>query len=143
MVINLHHTGVSVRDLEKSIKFYTEVMGMEIDYRAYHKGDRVSKVVDITDAELDVCVVKRGEVRLELIDYRNKEKKDSSYKDQTSPGLIHIAFTVADIDKEYEKIKSMGYIFNSPPMVTRVNGPKICYFRGPDNVIIELYEKVQ
>jgi len=28
-------------------------------------------------------------------------------------------------------------------MVTREDGPKICYFRGPDNVIIELYEVVQ
>ena len=33
------------------------------------------------------------------------------------------------------------YEFNSPPMVTRENGPKIAFFRGPDNVIIELYQK--
>ena len=40
MIQEMNHVSVGVEDLEKSVKFYTEVMGMEIDYRAHHKGLR-------------------------------------------------------------------------------------------------------
>jgi len=141
MIGNLNHVGVSVIELEKSVQFYTEVMGMEIEYQTYHKGDEISKVVNVDDAELKICVVKKGSHKLELIDYGKKSRNEIGYLNQTIPGLIHISFVVTDIDQEYKRIKSMGYDFNSPPMVTRQNGPKICYFKGPDNVIIELYEE--
>jgi len=141
MIGNLNHVGVSVIDLEKTVQFYTEVMGMEIEYYTYHKGVEISEVVNVDDAELKICVVKKGSHRIELLDYGKKRRNEIGYPDQTIPGLIHISFVVTDIDHEYERIKSIGYEFNSPPTVTRQNGPKICYFKGPDNVIIELYEE--
>ena len=70
-----------------------------------------------------------------------KKRPQKEYKRQNEPGLIHISFVVTDVDDEYEKIRSLGYEFFSQPMFTRENGPKICYFKGPDNVVIELYEK--
>jgi lactoylglutathione lyase len=141
MIKNLLHIGIGVFDLEASVKFYTEVMGMEVVYRAHNIGEKISRVVGVQDAELVVCVVGKGDLRLELIDYKNDEKKTGSrYKEQDEPGILHIAFAVNDIDEEYERIRARGYEFNAPPMVARENGPKICYFKGPDNVVIELFE---
>jgi len=140
LVEEIVHIGVSVFDLERSVQFYRDVVGMEIEYRAHHTGDKISRVVGVPDATLNACVLRRGSVRLELIDYGQPEKKQVSYKDQSTPGLIHIAMKVSDVDEAYRRMKALGYGFNSEPMVTRENGPKICYFRGPDNVVMELYE---
>lgn len=141
MIKNLLHVGIGVHDLEATVKFYTEVMGMEVIYRAHNIGEKISRVVGVPEAELVVCVVGKGDFRIELIDYKNDEKKAKSrYKEQDEPGILHIAFAVNDIDKEYEKISARGYEFNAPPMVARENGPKICYFKGPDNVVVELFE---
>ena len=143
MVNDFLHVGISVRNLNESVKFYTEILGMEEDIRVSHKGETISQVVAVENTEVDVCYVTKGQHRLELIEYKNKDKDklNFTYKHQDDPGLVHIAFIVDDIEKIYQKIKDFGYEFNSPPMVTRENGPKIAFFRGPDNVIIELYQK--
>ncbi|MCP4403436.1 MAG: hypothetical protein GY801_39780 [bacterium] len=137
------HVGISVRDLAASAKFYTEVMGMEKGIEVYHKGERVSKVVGVQDAEVAVCYVTNDRHKLELIEYKRKDeaKQHHAYKPQEEPGITHIAFIVENVDEMYRKIKALGYEFNSPPMVTRENGPKIAFFNGPDNVIIEIYQK--
>ena len=143
LVREIVHIGIGVFDLEASVRFYRDVVGMDIEYRAHHEGEKISRVVDVPDATLEICVLRKGSVRLELIDYGKPEKKKVGYKDQSTPGLIHIAMKVSDVDEVYRRMKAMGYGFNSEPMVTRENGPKICYFRGPDNVVMELYETVK
>ena len=141
MITEFLHVGITVMDLEKSISFYTDVMEMELEYRSYHEGPKVSQVVGVKNARNKSCVVRKGNNRIELLDYMNDDKKIEVKKDQDEPGLVHIAFTVDDVDAEYEKIKSLGYKFSTPPMQTREGGGKIAYFQGPDNVIIELYQK--
>lgn len=142
MIKEFLHVGISVKDLEESVKFYTEVMHMDLDYRTKYKGDIISQIVGVEDADLDVAVVLKSNLRIELLDYKNAEKKkNATYPAQDQPGLVHISFLVDDVDKEYARIKSLGFEFNSLPMVARKNGPKVTYFKGPDNVVIEIYER--
>ena len=142
MVKEFLHVGISVIDLEKSVRFYTDVMQMDLDYRTKNKGEIISRIVGVENADFDVAVVRKGSLRIELLDYKSEEKKErKNYPAQDQPGLVHISFLVDDVNKEYERIKAMGFEFNSPPMVAREDGPKIAYFKGVDNVVIELFEK--
>jgi glyoxylase I family protein len=143
MVKSFLHVGVGVRDLEESVRFYTEVMGMAEEYRSHNEGEKISRIVDVENADLDVCMLVKNNLRIELLAYKSAKPNDEqSHIKQDAIGLTHLAFRVDDVDKEYERIKTLGYSFNAPPMVARENGPKITYFRGPDNVIIEIYQKM-
>ena len=136
------HVGISVRDLDRSVQFFRDVMGMEEEYRTINEGDRISRVVGVENAYMNVCVLRKGDVRIELLEYTNEEAKlNTDYKPQDEPGLVHIAFIVDDVDVEYKRLKSLGYEGYAPPMVARENGPKITYIKGPDNVIIEIFQK--
>ena len=115
---------------------------MNVERRNKYQGDLISWIVGVKNADLDICVLEKNNLRIELLDYNDdKLKKLIKYPNQDQPGLVHISFLVDNIDKEYERIKECGYELNSPPMVARKNGPKITYFKGPDNVVIEIYEK--
>jgi catechol 2,3-dioxygenase-like lactoylglutathione lyase family enzyme len=142
MIGNFLHVAIGVKEIEESVGFYTKVMGMELDYRAHHKGEYPSRISGVENAELDVCVLKKGQVRIELVDYANKNPSSGPVK-QNQTGLVHICFLVTDIEHEYEKISALGYRFNSPPLQSRENGPMVCYFHGPDDVTIELYQPAQ
>ncbi len=143
MIKSFLHVGISVIDMEASIKFYSEIMQMKIERRSKYQGEPIGRIVGVKDAELDICVLEKNNLRIELLDYHDgKRKKRIKYPRQDQPGLVHISFLVDNVDKEYERIKAYGYEFNAPPEVARENGPKITYFKGPDNVVIEIYEKV-
>lgn len=115
----------------------------EMMYRAHHEGDRISQVVNVSNARLKVAMMRKGSARLELIEYADRSKKRVAVTDQAAPGLLHLAFKVDEVDAPFRKLQEMGYSFNSPPMVTREHGPKICYFLGPDNVTMELYQETR
>ena len=142
MVKSFLHVGVGVKDLEESVRFYTEVMEMEEEFRTHNEGEKISRIVGVENADLDVCILAKNNSRVELLAYKNADPDTGqSHIKQDAIGLTHLAFEVDDVDREYERIKGLGYQFNAPPMVARENGPKITYFKGPDNVIIEIYEK--
>ncbi|HIJ36014.1 MAG TPA: VOC family protein [Deltaproteobacteria bacterium] len=143
MIKSFLHVGVGVKDLDESVRFYTEVLEMEEEYRAHNEGEKISRIVDVENADFDFCILTKNNLKVELLAYKSANPNDrQSPIRQDSIGLIHLAFQVDDVDKEYERIKALGYPFNAPPMVARENGPKITYFTGPDNVIIEIYQKM-
>jgi catechol 2,3-dioxygenase-like lactoylglutathione lyase family enzyme len=72
------HVGITVTDLEKSIWFYTHVMGMEIEARAEVEGEKISRVVHVEDAEIDICLVKKNNMRIELLDCQNTPPGNNS-----------------------------------------------------------------
>jgi catechol 2,3-dioxygenase-like lactoylglutathione lyase family enzyme len=139
----MHHIAVGVLDMKRALDFYIGVLGMELDYKAHHEGEAPSRISGVPGAVLDVCVVKKGRMRVELVDYKDKAEPGLGRRRQNDMGFVHVTFLVVDIDTEYERIRSLGYEFFSPPLEGRPNGPKVCYFYGPDNVVVELYEPVR
>ena len=123
MVYTMNHVGLSVGNLEEAVKFYTEVLGMEVDYYAHHEGKAPSRVTGVEDAVLEICMVKKGEARIELIEYAGKAVKPEGYKPQNEVGLVHISFAVSDVDEEYGRFWALGFEAYADPLVTRENGP--------------------
>ena len=78
MIGGLLHVGVSVKDLEESVRFYRDVLGMEEEYRTVNRGDKISRVVGVDDADMNVCVLRKGDIRVELLDYGNTRAKKNS-----------------------------------------------------------------
>jgi catechol 2,3-dioxygenase-like lactoylglutathione lyase family enzyme len=140
MIGQLHHVAVSVRDMKKAVEFFADILGMERDYTAHHEGYNPSMISGVPGAVLDVCVMKKGAARVELTDYRVKDDAGLGPRRQNDIGVTHMAFVVSGIDGEYERIRSLGYEFFSPPIQGRPGGPRVCYFHGPDNIVVELYE---
>ncbi len=139
MIKGMLHVAISVDDMEKSTDFYTRVMGMEVEVRVPYRGEVPGRIVGIPGAEFEMCLLCKGASRIELLAY--KAKPDSrGYRPQNETGVVHVAFEVDDVKKEHERISALGYRFYSSPMQGRPGANTVCYFEGPDNVVIELSE---
>ena len=123
-VKKLEHIGVMVKNMDESIRFYTEVIGMNLDRR-----------VALNDTlELAFLTFPGQEsVEVELV---------GRYDDKlTEHGIVnHIAFTVEDIEAEIARLKAAGVTMIDEEPKTILHGIKIAFFYGPNGERLELFQ---
>ena len=146
-MIDVLHFSFTVSDLDRSVVWYVDTLGLELVARQRSENEYIRTLVGVHDAVLEVAQFKIPKVSpgasthiLELIQYLSPQSKP-----QVAPifsvGSSHLAFLVADIDDEYERMKSHGVTFVNPPVAITegVNaGGAACYFADPDGNTLEL-----
>mgnify|MGYP001803098826 FL=1 len=123
------HTMVRVSDLEKSLDFYCNHLGLvEVRRKESEKG-RFTLV--FLAAPQDVEKVKESTSPLVELTY-NWDPEDY----QGGRNFGHLAYRVDDIYETCERLKSGGVTINRPPRDGRM-----AFVRSPDNISIELLQK--
>jgi catechol 2,3-dioxygenase-like lactoylglutathione lyase family enzyme len=141
MIRLFHHTAISVSDLDQSIHFYCDLLGMKLEWRIDHKkSEALEKIVGLKHVDVSYAMLSGWGGRLELFQYHSPEgfpyPPDKPVCDK---GITHFAFQVEDIDGLYENLVTQGVRFNTPPQVIRP-GVKATYFHDPDGITLELVE---
>ena len=143
MLKGIHHIGVIVEDLEKSLQFYTEVLGGKILYHASADDPKdVEKEVNVPGAVTKLAVLKLGINTLELVEYVTPKIRPD-LRSAAAIGTLHLAFEVDNIYDEVEKLQQKGVKFNAPPKVIEEGenqGWIWTYFNDPDGSQLELVE---
>ncbi len=123
--MKLLHTMIRVKDIEKSLKFYTELMEMSL-----------AKKKRLEDCEL--YFLTDGTTELELT--YNDETPETGY--ELGNGFGHLAFAVESLAEFTEKLRKYGYEYLYEPFDLNGKGSKIAFIKDPDGYEIELIEKV-
>ncbi len=121
------HTMIRVKDIEKSLKFYTEVLNMQFDHK---KRLDDCWLYFLRDAE-NTC-----QIELTV----NDETPAHGY--EIGSGFGHFAFSVNSLDEFTQKINKLGYSYLYPPFDLNGKGSRIAFITDPDGYQIELIEKV-
>ena len=144
MLKSLFHTGFIVRDIEKSVQFYTEVLGMRMAGRMEFHDGFIEQVLAFPQAHIKGGFVDTGEGhQLELIQYVSPESGSVSIN-RNDLGAAHLAFFVEDIDRFYAATSDKGLDYLNPPApLEGENGKvvyKVCYAQDPDGNWLEFVE---
>jgi catechol 2,3-dioxygenase-like lactoylglutathione lyase family enzyme len=145
MITAIRHVGIVVRDLEKSLDFYSKVLGLGVYRRCVEEGAFIDELTGMRTVKLEwvKLIIPSGGL-IELLQYHSPADPKSILPPELSPsnalGCSHVALTVENLDETYLKIKSHGYETKSPPIVTANKAAKILYCHDPDGTILELIE---
>lgn len=137
------HTSFTVSDLEQSLAFYRDLLGMVVVGEVEREGEFIEQVVGFPGARLRIVGLKLpqgSEHRLELIEYRVPRGHRIDTR-TCNPGSTHLCFVTDDIHTAYEDLRQQGVRFKSPP-VRIPSGPNAggydVYFLDPDDITLEL-----
>ena len=144
MIQGVHHTCITVSDLERSIAFYRDTLGLELimTEESERSGDDRSKALGVARAKVKLAILRAGDARVELIEYVTAEGRPYD-RNNNDVGAMHIAFQVDDIDAAYERLLAQDVRFTAPP-ATIPAGPmagwRWTYFFDPDGVSLEIIQ---
>ena len=139
MFTKMDHVGLSVRDMNKAIEFYRDVIGMEkvMDREFEHS---LAKIVGIQGAGARIVHMKLGDSIVELFHYHHpKGRKPQADRNQSDLGLSHIGFQVENFKELYQKLLKKNVVFLGEPVEIRP-GVFVAYFYGSEGEVCEMRE---
>jgi predicted enzyme related to lactoylglutathione lyase len=132
-----HHTGFSVVDLNKSLRFYSQAFGFEPVFEAMDMSDLIQHLTGVPGLRADLvqCKSKMSNQVLELIKFRNIPSTASELL-PIQPGQTHNCFLVENLDAAIEEVKKAGgQLLGS---VTEFSEGKAAYLSDGSGNAIEL-----
>lgn len=140
----LDHVSVSCADLDRSLGFYCELLGLPLRGRGEAEGAEEFEITGIADARVRWADIelRRGQV-LELIEY--VEPRGNPVRPQTNdPGAMHISMRVSDIAAVHARLGEAGVETRTAPVEITDPGPwqgaRAFYASDPDGVTVELIQ---
>ncbi len=139
MFTRADHVAISVKDMERAIAFYRDVIGMEKVF------DRefdlpMARLIGVEGTDVRIVHMKLGESVVELFDYRyptGREPRPDRL--QSDYGLTHIGFMVEDFWGTYQRLLDQNVKFLAEPVEIRP-GVFVAYFHGAEYEVCEMRE---
>lgn len=132
-----HHVGITVADLEGTLPFYRDVLGLEVVDRFSVGGEAFSEAVGVEGARGEFVHLAADGIRIELVEY-DPEARGSPAAGLNQPGAAHVGLAVADLEAFYEDLPD-GVPSISEPRTTE-SGTTIVFLRDPEDNLVELLE---
>jgi catechol 2,3-dioxygenase-like lactoylglutathione lyase family enzyme len=144
MLEGIHHVEITVKDLDKAVKFYTEKFGLKLVNKITQRVAGDEKGHGLEGSNMIIATLQAGKDTFELIEYTNREG-ESCEAIPWNRGQMHAAFLVSDVQKMYEDLRNeKGVKFFSPPIPYKNKAKGInviwCYLRDPEGAQIELIQ---
>jgi len=144
MLKGIRHIGIVVKDIEESMYFYKDLLGFDVYDQRTETGGFIDSILHIRNAEIATYKMKRSGFRgnIELLHYRFPGSKERDRK-INDVGIGHIAFTVNDLEYEYDRLLSEGVDFLSKPQLSTDGKAKVAFCRAPEGTFIELVQVIE
>jgi catechol 2,3-dioxygenase-like lactoylglutathione lyase family enzyme len=139
-----HHTGIQVADLERSLRFYRDILGFELVFAWNPRADYIRTLVGYPGVDIHAAILRmpNSDVFLEILEYRDVEKAPVDSR-TANPGTAHLAFFTDDCDGLYAELTARGVASVSPPVTPTIGpnkGGRAVYMIDPDGIRVEFIQ---
>lgn len=113
----IHHTGLVVSDLDRSIAFYEDHFGAELELRTRASGADVATLHGLEgEADFTIAMLRLGDGRLELFEFHAPTDGQELAVRACDIASFHVAITVEDIRARYRQLSELGVEFTREPL---------------------------
>ena len=142
-VLSTGHTGITVSDLDRSVRFYRDVLGCQVSEPVRVEGALFESLTGVPGCRIDVVFARLPGHVIELLCFRNPPGLTSTLR-PCDPGFMHVCLKVSDLTRVLERVRTAGFVPQGDVQVVPegpLSGLKAVYVRDPDGVFLELIEE--
>ena len=140
-LVRLTHIGICVSDLQRSLRFYRELLGFRLEHELHVEGEPSDTLLRLRGVTLDAVYLQRDGVRIELLRFASPPAPPARSRSMHEHGLTHLSFRVADMDATLAALRAAGERVLEE---TVVRIPQFqaaaCFVVDPDGQLIELVQ---
>ena len=144
MVRNVRHFGIVVRDMDACLKFYRDLLGLQVRNDAVESGETMDAVLGLKDVQVRTVKMGAGEsgALVELLEFRSPREKARAPGRLCSAGPRHLALTVEHLDRLYRALSAQGIRCLSEPRPSPDGSVRLAFCLDPEGNPVELVETV-
>ncbi len=94
---HIEHIGIAVKDLEKAIAYYENVLGLHC-----------YAIEEVKDQRVKTAFFKVGQTKIELLESTDENGPIGKFIEKKGEGIHHLAFAVQDIDNALDEVEQKG-----------------------------------
>lgn len=144
MIRCIHHVAVHVHDLDRMMRFYREAFGFEVVGEPFSWSDSefIDGIVDVPGSAARGAMLRAGSCYMELFEYCKPRPNVTTPLQPFDKGYTHFCVDVTEIEREFERLRSLGMTFNQPGPID-VGHVKSIYGRDPEGNLIEIQQTAE
>lgn len=151
MIKEIAHVGITVKNIEKSIDFYKNILGLKFKGELLMEGEETDLLFNKKNSKVRVAYLNGSDnlscPPIELIEFLSNDYEKNDV-DLHRGSISEICFYVDDIDKVYMELLDKGVEFISSPQMFDFSKhgfgkSKAVYFKDIDGIILELMEVIE
>ena len=133
-MLKVEHIGIAVRTLAESVPLFEKLLNSQC-YK--------TEMVD--NEKVNTAFFKKGDTKIELLESIDENGVVSKFIERKGEGLHHIAFEVADIESEMERLKNEGFILLNDKPKAGADNKLVCFLhpKSTNGVLIELCQSIK
>ena len=140
-LLRLTHVGICVADLERSLRFYRDLLGFRFEHELAVEGEPSDTLLRLRDVKLHATYLVRDGVRIELLRFASPVAPPPRTRTMHEHGLTHLSFRVANLDATLGALRAAGERVLEE---TVIRFPEFqsaaCFVIDPDGQLIELVQ---
>ncbi len=132
MIEKVDHVGIAVSNLDETLKFYTETLGLKFD-----------GVEVVSDQKVKVAFLPIGDTEIELLESTDPDGPIAKYIEKKGEGIQHIAFRVDNIQAALDNMRQKGVRLIDEQPRYGAGGAQIAFLhpKSTHGVLVELCER--
>jgi catechol 2,3-dioxygenase-like lactoylglutathione lyase family enzyme len=139
----LHHVGVTVPDLDRSIRFYADVFGAELEWDLTVEGDAAAGLTRVPGADLRFVSLRFAHGSIELFEFRGGAPGRPNDRALNDVGVHHLCLEVDDIEAVHRRLVELDLpCWTEPQLIEEgsLAGLRFFMFEDPDGQLVEILQ---
>ena len=141
MILAARHTGIVVRDMATCLRFWRDVMGLQVVIDFWEEGEFIDTVQALSDVKLHMIKLRAPDGSMvELLHDSHHPGGQAAEPELCDRGIRHLAFTVANVAAAHQELRAAGCRVLSEPTTAPDGKARLFFARDPEGNLIEIVE---